>query len=89
MLRVGGRFGYVEHVRVRDDDARPLLGIAQQALDPLQQVIAHGCHLTRDTPQVVREAFGGAGSEVRTQRLVEESMWPVSQLAAGVVRKQA
>ena len=86
VLRPGGSFGFVEHVRVLEADDLPTLALSQTVLDPLQQVIAHGCHLRRDTPQVIVDAFGAA-SVRRLERSVEESMWPVSQLAAGVVSK--
>jgi SAM-dependent methyltransferase len=44
VLKPGGRFGFVEHVGVREGE-KPLLALSQQLLDPLQQVVAHGCHL--------------------------------------------
>ena len=86
VLRRGGRFGFVEHVAVRPEDDRPVLAAAQTLLDPLQQALAHGCHLHRDTPRVVLDAFG-ADSAVRMERRIEDAMWPVSQIAAGVVVK--
>lgn len=87
VLRPGGRFGFVEHVATQPADGRPLLGAAQAALDPAQQALAHNCHLRRDTPRVVLDAFG-EGSALRMQRTVEEAMWPVSMIASGVVVKR-
>ena len=72
---------------LREEDDRPLLRLSQTLLDPLQQVLAHGCHLQRDTPAAVIDAFGGASCVVRLQRMVNKEMWPVSQQAAGVVIK--
>ena len=86
VLRPGGTFGYVEHVSVIDEDDRPLLALSQKLLDPLQQRVAHGCHLTRDSPSVIRDRFG-SDKVLSAQRSVEASMWPVSQLAAGVVAR--
>ena len=85
VLRPAGRFGFIEHVRVNKEDGRPLLGLSQVLLDPLQQALAHGCHLQRDTPTAVVDAFGGPSCVLRLQRMVNDEMWPVSQLAAGVV----
>ena len=88
VLKPGGRFGFVEHVRVREDDGRPLLGLSQRLLDPLQIVVAHGCHLRRQSDELIIERFEQAGGRVlRAQRMVNDDMWPVSQQAAGVVEK--
>ncbi len=87
-LRPGGRFGFVEHVLSKPEDGRPLLRASQLVLDPAQQALAHNCHLRRDSPALVVEAFGGERAKVlQMRRVVEEAMWPVSQLAAGVVAK--
>ena len=37
--------------------------------------------------RVVLDAFGAQGEQLRLERRVEDAMWPVSQIAAGVVRK--
>ena len=88
VLKPGGCFGFVEHVRVEKEDGRPLLAASQVVLDPLQQLLAHDCHLRRDTATLVVDAFGGPRCLVRpVQRMVNEAMWPVSQQAAGIVRK--
>ena len=88
VLKPKGRFGFVEHVRVGEGDGRPLLGLSQQLLDPLQIVVAHGCHLRRQSDALIIDRFERAGGRVlRSQRMVNEDMWPVSQQAAGVVEK--
>lgn len=46
VLRPGGALIFVEHVEAFD---RGLLRLQQGLLDPLQQAVADGCHLTRDT----------------------------------------
>jgi len=88
VLARGGRFGFVEHVRVREGEGRPVLALSQRLLEPLQVAVAHNCHLTRPSDELVRQAFeGGGGRVVRMERMLIENMWPVSQQAAGVVEK--
>lgn len=89
VLRPGGRYGFIEHVKVLEEDGRPLLALAQQVLDPVQQAAAHGCHLSRDSPATILDRFGGTPSVVRLQRMHNGDMWPISQQAAGVVVKPA
>ena len=87
VLKPGGRFGFIEHVRTTEADAQPLLGLSQRLLDPAQQALAHNCHLRRDTADVIVAAFGGMERVPRLQRMVNDDMWPVSQLAAGIAVK--
>ena len=72
---------------MREEDGQRVLGLTQAALDPLQQALAHNCHLARDSPAIILDAFGPR-SALRMTRRVEEPMWPVSQIAAGVVAKE-
>lgn len=51
VLRPGGALIFVEHVKAFD---RGLLRLQQGLLDPLQQALADGCHLTRDTGALIR-----------------------------------
>ena len=74
VLAPGGKFGFVEHVAA---DHGTALYAQQQLLDPLQQTLAGGCHLHRETDTLVRRAVreladgstlsggggGGGGSE--------------------------
>jgi len=91
VLKPGGTFGFVEHVAVTDQDGAGLAPLvrrlSQSALDPLQQALAHGCHLRRDTPRIIVETFGGASCIAQLRRIVNDDMWPVSQQSAGVVVK--
>ena len=56
VLRPGGRFHFLEHGLAPD----PGVAAWQRRLEPLQQRLADGCHLTRDIPQLI----AGAGFEI-------------------------
>lgn len=60
VLKPGGAFRLVEHVRVENQ----LIARAQDALTPAWQVIAGNCHLNRDTTRLVERA----GFRVRAVR---------------------
>lgn len=53
VLKPGGFYLFVEHVAAEDGTIRRWV---QGVLDPLQQFIADGCHLTRKTGQVIAKA---------------------------------
>ncbi|XP_010257937.1 PREDICTED: methyltransferase-like protein 7A isoform X2 [Nelumbo nucifera] len=53
VLKPGGLYVFMEHVAAQDGT---LLRFAQGLLDPLQQIVADGCHLTRDTGKLISEA---------------------------------
>lgn len=60
VLKPGGKLLFIEHVRA----FRPgLVRVSQTVLDPLQQLLADNCHLTRDTGRLIEEA-GFASVEV-------------------------
>ena len=84
VLRPGGTFGFVEHVKSGAE--KPFFQLQQTALSPLQGAVAHGCHLDRETGRTVEEAFG-AGAKVSATRAFEKDMWPISEQFAGVYRK--
>ncbi|CAM9418232.1 unnamed protein product, partial [Ectocarpus sp. 4 AP-2014] len=95
VLRPGGKFLFVEHVHARDEGLS-ILGLRQQQelLDPLQQLLADGCHLTRETGQLIRDSAGESPSRNRLFSRIEtiesvriKSMWPVSEQVFGVVVK--
>ncbi|KAG7589519.1 S-adenosyl-L-methionine-dependent methyltransferase [Arabidopsis suecica] len=57
ILRPGGTYIFIEHVAAEDGT---FLRLVQNVLDPLQQVVADGCHLTRHTGESILEArFNG------------------------------
>ncbi|KAG6533020.1 methyltransferase-like protein 7A isoform X1 [Zingiber officinale] len=53
VLKPGGLYLFIEHVAARDGS---FLRFAQNVLDPLQQIVADGCHLTRETGKSISEA---------------------------------
>jgi len=50
VLKPGGIFFYWEHVRSPDNN---LLRLQQRFLEPAQQLLADGCHLTRETESYI------------------------------------
>ncbi|GLI67188.1 hypothetical protein VaNZ11_011406 [Volvox africanus] len=54
VVRPGGRLLLIEHVAAGED--RPRLRLVQSLLTPLQQLLADGCSLNRDTAATVRGA---------------------------------
>lgn len=53
VLKPGGLYLFIEHVAAKDGS---LLRFVQNVLDPLQQFVADGCHLTRETGKNISEA---------------------------------
>ncbi|XP_059648825.1 uncharacterized protein LOC132294840 isoform X2 [Cornus florida] len=53
VLRPGGLYIFVEHVAAKDGT---ILKFFQGVLDPIQQTVADGCHLTRKTGKSISEA---------------------------------
>lgn len=61
VLRPGGMFLFVEHVAAPEGDS---LRFWQKLLDPLQQLVADGCHLQRDTLSLIEAAqFASVNAE--------------------------
>ncbi|GBF90888.1 methyltransferase [Raphidocelis subcapitata] len=59
----GGRLALIEHVAAAPA-ARPLVALGQRLLDPLQGLVADGCHLTRDTGRLLEvQGYDTAGVE--------------------------
>ena len=52
VLKGGGSFHFIEHGHAPDSNVARW----QQRLEPLQKRLAGGCHLTRDIPQMIRDA---------------------------------
>uniref|UniRef100_A0A6N2LUM3 Methyltransferase type 11 domain-containing protein n=1 Tax=Salix viminalis TaxID=40686 RepID=A0A6N2LUM3_SALVM len=53
VLKPGGLYLFVEHVAAKDGT---ILRLLQSALDPLQQTVADGCHLSRETGKEILKA---------------------------------
>ncbi|XP_043699118.1 methyltransferase-like protein 7B [Telopea speciosissima] len=53
VLKPGGLYIFIEHVAAQD---RTALKFLQKLLDPLQQIVGDGCHLTRQTGKLISEA---------------------------------
>ncbi|KAI3433036.1 Methyltransf_11 domain-containing protein [Psidium guajava] len=70
VLKPGGSFIFVEHVAAKDGT---ILKFLQRILDPLQQAVAGGCHLTRDTGKNISEA-GFSSVELGTAFLANATL---------------
>jgi ubiquinone/menaquinone biosynthesis C-methylase UbiE len=90
----GGTLGYIEHVAVDEQESSKFLEAQQKILDPLQQAVAHNCHLHRYTEQAIETTFGSQAGEthksserLQHERFIVDSMWPVSCQCCGVVQR--
>ncbi|XP_023880338.1 uncharacterized protein LOC111992710 [Quercus suber] len=81
VLRPGGIYLFVEHVAAKDGT---LLRFIQNVLDPLQQTVADGCHLTRETGMKISEA-GFSGVELNKAFL--SNAFYVNPQVYGIARK--
>lgn len=85
----GGTFGYVEHVAVdleKDTEKnRVFFEWQQRTLDPLQQAVAHNCHLHRNTEKEIQSVFHDA-DVLESQRFFIKDMWPISCQCSGVIK---
>ncbi|WP_088891713.1 class I SAM-dependent methyltransferase [Leptolyngbya ohadii] len=59
VLKPGGKFFFVEHGLSRD----PNVQVWQNRLNPVQKVIADGCHLNRNIRQLVEQQFSSVAIE--------------------------
>lgn len=91
MLRPGGRFIFIEHIIGEEGS---FLRKQHRALDGLQQLLAQGCHLTRETDRLFVGSAGSGGgvgqlfSRVeRLEYLEQGSKWPIVRQVAGVLVK--
>lgn len=85
VLRPGGRLVLIEHVAADFD--QPLLVAAQTLLDPLQQAVAGGCHLRRNTEASLRAAAGF--QDVNVERFSVDSVSLISPHLAGIAVRSA
>lgn len=91
VLRPGGKHYFIEHVAARG--SRRLLRVMQEALTPLQVVFADGCHLNRETGELIRGMVGKGYSEVRSDEFdlqfggLADWFNPLRPHVAGVAQK--
>jgi ubiquinone/menaquinone biosynthesis C-methylase UbiE len=85
----GGTFGFVEHVAIDlENDAeknRVFFEWQQRTLDPLQQAVAHNCHLYRNTDKEILSTFYDADI-LELERFFVKDMWPISCQCSGVIK---
>lgn len=81
VLKPGGFYVFVEHVAAKDGTIRRFV---QGVLDPLQQTVADGCHLTRNTGNSIAEA-GFSGLDINQVVLSTASI--INPHVYGVARK--
>ena len=79
VLRPGGKLLFIEHVQAFEPGR---LRTAQRLLDPLQQLLADGCHLTRRTGDIIADA-GFANVDLRRLQvpgasLISPHVWGVA-----------
>lgn len=76
VLKPGGRYIFTEHVTAPDN--APFLTMAQQLADPLQKVLAEGCHLRRDPGNDIFQTFGH--DNVQSERFIVSAPPPSDDL---------
>jgi len=90
LLNFGGCYGWVEHVAVdlenENENNKSFLELQQKVLDPLQQAVAHNCHLHRRTDQVISSVFETSAEFLERDRFFVQDMWPVSCQCSGVLK---
>jgi hypothetical protein len=90
LIKSGGCFGWVEHVNVdleKDTSADIVLfDMEQKLFDPLQQIVAHNCHLRRETDRIIWDFFKQDSDFLESERFFIPDMWPVSCQASGVLK---
>jgi len=75
-------------VNKEERSERSFLEWQQRTLDPLQRLVAHNCHLHRETEAAVRDVFAAPGMSSRVlygERFFVDDMWPVSCQCCGVI----
>ena len=86
VLKKGGKFITEEHIYAQDT----LLGRTQELFDVPQQLLADGCHLTRQTDTALNKRVGkdkGFTSIAQQQIVTLNSHWPISRQLLGVYIK--
>ncbi|KAK8508123.1 hypothetical protein V6N13_055576 [Hibiscus sabdariffa] len=80
VLKPGGFFLFIEHVAAKDGTS---LKFWQTVLDPLQQTVADGCHLTRETGKYITSA-GFSSLELNMASLYNDPFSLISPHVYGV-----
>ena len=88
VLKKGGKFITEEHIYAQGT----ALGISQEIFDVPQQILADGCHLTRQTDQALSMRVGKGkdrefASIAQRQIVTLNSHWPISRQLLGVYIK--
>ena len=86
VLKRGGFFVTQEHIYAKDT----FLGKTQEIFDVPQQIIADGCHLTRQTDEALNRRVGkdkGFTSIVQQEVVSLDSHWPISRQLLTVYTK--
>ena len=84
-----GVFAYVEHIAASNSS---FLELQQIVFDPLQQLLAHNCHLHRPTNQLIQQHF--TNNTTHTTKIISQEtflipeMWPVSYQCSGILQLQ-
>ncbi|KAK1437728.1 hypothetical protein QVD17_03524 [Tagetes erecta] len=81
VLKPGGIYIFVEHVAAKDGT---FLKVIQRTLDPLQQAVADGCHLTRETADSI-SAAGFSSTDIEKVFLSSASL--INPHAYGIAYK--
>jgi len=86
VVRPGGFLVFVEHV-LADRESYPLLRISQQLLNPLQKTVADGCHLTRNTEQIISNSRHWTLVSIDRLKLPSDIAWLISPQILGAARR--
>lgn len=93
VLKPGGVHIFIEHVIASPD--RPILRGAQTFLTPLQEFVADGCHLNRDTAKILKSAKSPGYSKIQYDAFdmyignaFVDAINPVKPTIAGFAQKE-
>lgn len=94
VLRPGGKFIFIEHIEAPKDT---FLYYQQELLDPLQALLADGCHLVRHTEELFQSNVASSASSKEKNALFSkieqfetldlQMKWPICRQIAGVLVK--
>lgn len=84
VLKFGSTFVCVEHILAEEGT---LLAEEQKLLDPLQQIVADGCHLTRRTDQLLTRRSLGFSDILSLDYVQLSTQWPISRQIYAALKK--